>query len=123
VAVADNVRDATRLDGGRGFAVDEVGQVKRHIFVEEHRIHDYQGGFELRRFDSNPDMADAWLRLRGGRHLPEDVALLEHELAESRYWLRHPEALYDEAHAAANRVSNWESQIPAPTYENYADGW
>ena len=38
------------------------------------------------RFDPNPDMAEAWLRLRSGTHVPQDLLLLEHELAEHNYW-------------------------------------
>jgi hypothetical protein len=68
-------------------------------------------------------MADAWLRLRSGRQLPADIALLEHELAESRYYREHPGSTYREAHDAANRVSNWQGQVPAPTREDYMDPW
>lgn len=52
--------------------------------------------------------------------MPEDFRLLEHELAESRYYREHPLADYREAHLAANRVSNWEASIPGPTYEDYS---
>ena len=70
-----------------------------------------------------PDMAEAWLRLRSGHARPEDVALLEHESAEARYYDIHPGATYEQAHAAANEVSNWQNQIPAPTYEDYSKPW
>jgi hypothetical protein len=68
-------------------------------------------------------MAEAWLRLRGGQALPEDVALLEHGLAEAHHYDAHPGATYREAHRAANRVSNWQNRIPEPTYEDYSTSW
>lgn len=122
-AVARSVREVPRATGGRGFRSEDVADVKRHVFVDEHLMKGYDGRIGRRRFDSDPDMAEAWLRLRGGRPLPQDVGLLEHELAELRYWRQNPRALYDEAHQAANRVADWESSVPEPTFENYRAGW
>ena len=51
------------------------------------------------------------MRLRSGHAQPEDIALLEHELAEAHYYDAHPGATYEEAHLAANAVSNWQNQI------------
>jgi hypothetical protein len=121
--VAANVRDVSRPDGSIGFTPEEIEQIRRHIFVEEHPLNDYDGGIVQRRYDASPDMAEAWLRLRRGRQRPEDVALLEHELAESRYYADHPGSTYEEAHAAANGVSNWQNQIPEPTREDYSEPW
>ena len=50
-------------------------------------------------------------------------ALLEHESAEAQYYDTHPGATYEEAHWAANVVSNWQDQIPEPTYEDYSRAW
>jgi hypothetical protein len=123
-SITSHLRDAPRVDGTSGFSVDEIAQIRRHVFFEEHPIQDYDGiTVTLQRYDASPDMAEAWLRLRSGHQRPEDIALLEHELAESRYYQSHPGAIYQEAHAAANQVSNWERQIPEPTYEDYAEGW
>ncbi|MEV1108196.1 WXG100 family type VII secretion target [Micromonospora sp. NPDC049751] len=119
--VARQVADAPRLDGSQGFSREEIEQIRRHIFVDEHPMDDYAGGIIHQRYDPSPPMAEAWLRLRRGGALPEDYALLEHELAELRYYRAHPQAAYREAHLAANQVSNWESSIPRPTYEDYAD--
>ncbi|MEV4754689.1 WXG100 family type VII secretion target [Micromonospora sp. NPDC049559] len=121
--IAANLRDAERLDGSRGFSREEIEQIRQHVFFEEHPLADYDGGVVHQRYDASPDMAEAWLRLRRGRPLPEDVALLEHELAESRYYRDNPGATYQEAHRAANGVSNWERQIPDPTFEDYAEPW
>ncbi|KAB1117616.1 WXG100 family type VII secretion target [Micromonospora aurantiaca] len=119
-AVARNLADAPRLDGTRGFSPAEVEQIRRHIFFEEHPMDDYAGGTIRQRYDPSAPMAEAWLRLRRGDPLPEDLRLLEHELAESRYYLANPRADYREAHLAANRIANWEDSIPGPTYEDYS---
>lgn len=76
-----------------------------------------------RRYDASPDMAEAWLRLRNGRHRREDVILMEHELAEARYYRVYRGATYEQAHAAANQVSNWQNHIPEPTYEDFSEPW
>lgn len=122
--IAESLRTADRLDGSTGFSVNEIERVRQHIFFEEHPLTDYDtGGIVRRRYDPSPDMAEAWLRLRAGRPLPEDVVLLEHELAEARYYDAHPGATYSEAHRAANDVSKWQNQIPEPTYEDFSTPW
>jgi hypothetical protein len=121
--IAGHVNDARRPDGSVGFTATEVEQIRQHIFFEAHPLSDDQGGIVHQRYDPSPDMAEAWLRLRSGRHRPEDIALLEHELAESRYYRDHPGSTYQEAHVAANQVSNWQNQVPEPTYEDYSEPW
>ncbi|BCJ62757.1 WXG100 family type VII secretion target [Micromonospora endophytica] len=118
--IARHTVDSRRLDGSQGFSREEIEQIRRHIFFETHPMDDYAGGVIHQRYDPSAPMAEAWLRLRSGRPLPEDIALLEHELAESLYYRSHPQADYREAHLAANRVSNWERSIPDPTYEDYS---
>ncbi|WP_326563981.1 WXG100 family type VII secretion target [Micromonospora peucetia] len=118
--IARHVADAPRLDGSRGFSPEEIQQIRRHVFFEEHPMDDYAGGIVHQRYDPSAPMAEAWLRLRRGSPLPEDYALLEHELAESKYYRAHPQADYREAHLAANQVSNWEEKVPDPTYEDYS---
>lgn len=118
--IARHVADAPRLDGSRGFSLEEIQQIRRHIFFEEHPMDDYAGGIIRQRYDPSAPMAEAWLRLRRGSPLPEDYVLLEHELAESNYYRTHPQADYREAHSAANRISNWQESIPGPTCEDYS---
>ncbi|WP_203835066.1 hypothetical protein [Winogradskya humida] len=121
--IAANLRATSRLDGSVGFSVQEISRIRKHIFFEEHPLSDYDGGIVHRRYDASPDMAEAWLRLRSGNPRPEDIVLLEHEWAEASYYDAHPGATYEEAHHAANVVSNWQNQIPAPTYEDYSAPW
>jgi hypothetical protein len=121
--IASHLGDVERLDGSTGFSVEEIRRIRDHIFFEEHPLSDYDGGVVHQRYDASPDMAEAWLRLRSGHPLSEDIALLEHEAAEAHYYDAHPGATYEDAHRAANVVSNWQNQIPVPTYEDYSRPW
>ncbi|MEU4448885.1 hypothetical protein AB0K14_31345 [Actinosynnema sp. NPDC050801] len=121
--VAGHVSGVQRADGSTGFSRAEIEQIKNHVFEDLHPLEGQNGGTVMARFDPSPDMAEAWLRLRSGRALPEDVALLEHELAEARYWQQNPNASYKDAHAAANAVSQWETRIPPPSNEDYSKPW
>ncbi|WP_157163350.1 toxin glutamine deamidase domain-containing protein [Nocardia aobensis] len=122
--MVENLAQVPREDGSVGFTEHEIGQVKQHLFEEEHKlsVFDDNGnvvGHENRRFDADPDIAEAWMRLSRGEPLPADIKLLEHELAESNYLREHPDASYREAHAHANTKADWESDIPERTGENY----
>ncbi|GAB2960834.1 hypothetical protein GCM10027280_57060 [Micromonospora polyrhachis] len=111
IAVA--LADAARQDGSRGFRPEEIELVRQHLFLDEHPIDSDDGRRVVpRRYDPHPDIAEAWLRLRTGEYLPADLVLLEHELAEARYFAAHPTASYAEAHAAANHTANWQDRIP-----------
>ncbi|HEX9338179.1 MAG TPA: hypothetical protein VF892_19935 [Pseudonocardiaceae bacterium] len=121
--IASNLRDAPRLDGSTGFSRDEIQAIKNHVFFEEHPLEGDDGGIVSSRFESNPDMAEAWLRLRSDNYQPADLTLLEHESAEHGYWQQNPGAVYWDAHAAANQAANWENSIPEPTNEDYNAPW
>lgn len=121
--LARHLADVSRIDGSQGFSTDEIRQIKEHVFFNEHPLEGPQGRTVMSRFDPSAEIAEAWLRLRSGRALDEDVVLLEHELAESRYWQDNPGATYREAHSAANDVARWETRIPAPTIEDYNNPW
>jgi uncharacterized protein YukE len=122
--IASRLGEVRRIDGSTRFTAQEIEQIRQHVFFDEHPLLDYDTNtVRHARYDASADMAEAWLRLRGGRARPEDVALLEHELAESNYYRDNPGATYSDAHAAANQVSNWQNQIPEPAYESYAEPW
>jgi hypothetical protein len=123
-AIADNLQHSRRLNGSRGFTSAEIRAVRQHLFFDEQLL-DADDGVEPRRalFDPDQDIADAWIRLRTGRQLPEDLVLLEHELAEAEYLRQNSQATYREAHRAANKVANWEHQIPAATREDFNAEW
>jgi hypothetical protein len=124
--IADIARHlgAIERDAGRvGFTAEDVGLVKRHLMVDEHLLDDYQGGTIQRRYDPDPDIAEAWIRLREGRWLDADLVLLEHELAELGYQRLHPEATYRQSHLFANTRYNWEAITPARTGESLDTSW
>jgi hypothetical protein len=121
--VAGNVRDAPRLDGSTGFTLEEIRTAKAQVFYDEHPLEGDDGSIVYSRFDADPDIAEAWLRLRSGNYKPQDLILLEHELAEHNYWEQHPEAVYWDAHGAANSVAFWSADLPKPTYEDYTKPW
>ncbi len=107
-------------------AQKEVRQIRDYVFSDEHQLRDRYG-----RFDADPDMADAWRRLREGKLLQSDIDLLRHELAESNYLQRHPGATYDEAHnAVLDEGFTWEppdwrpgQRVPSvSTHDLLADG-
>ncbi|WP_067695665.1 toxin glutamine deamidase domain-containing protein [Nocardia jejuensis] len=119
-----NLVDVERLDGTTGFSREELGRVKEHLFDEEHLldVFDSDGnvvGHETRRYDSDADIAEAWMRLSRGVPLQADITLLEHELAESAYLRQHPDATYREAHEYADSKANWVDVLPPRTGENY----
>jgi hypothetical protein len=112
-AMAGHLADARRADGGSGFTRAELADVKDHLMRREHPIEDYEGGVELRRFDPDADIAEAWIRLRSGNALPEDHLLLEHELAELKMMRDDPGLSYQQAHRVANERFNWQENMPA----------
>ncbi len=120
--IAQNLANHRRADGST-FTRDDIEQIKNHLFRAIHACVDYDGNIVHQRFDANPDIAEAWIRLRAGRPLPADMVLLEHELAESTYMREHPGATYQEAHAHANESHNWSRDVPPRTGERYDTHW
>ncbi|MCC3779337.1 hypothetical protein [Streptomyces sp. UNOB3_S3] len=118
-AMAGHLQDVPRLDGSRGFSTADIEAIKNHVFFEEHPLATHDGGIVHARYDPNPDMAEAWIRLRSGRHTKADLLLMEHELAEHQYYVDHPGSTYAEAHAAATEIADWASSPEPPTRENY----
>ncbi|RKN32908.1 WXG100-like domain-containing protein [Micromonospora musae] len=116
--IAAHLAEVERPDGTIGYSQAEIARVKQHLMFDEHTLRDYPDGWERRRFDADEDIAEAWIRLREGRHLEPDLVLLEHELAESGYMRVHPDATYPDAHAHAQSLFNWERVAPGRTGED-----
>ncbi|MBD1926934.1 hypothetical protein H6F74_11835 [Trichocoleus sp. FACHB-90] len=74
---ADDVGEIARNTGVPEY---RIRRIKNHLFYREHQLDD-----RARRFDPDPDIADAWERLCRGEYTAEDLALLEHEYFESRF--------------------------------------
>ena len=122
-AVAGNLSNVPRRDGSAGFTLEEIQIIKTHIFVEEHPLTGEHDEIVWSRYAPDADMAEAWLRLRSGNYKPQDLTLLEHELAEHNYYRQHPQGDYSEAHQAANRVAAWQLNRPSATHEDYNKPW
>jgi predicted ABC-type ATPase len=121
--IANNLSTVERPSGKIGFTPKEIGQIKQHLMVEPHLLDNYEEGFVSRRFDADPSIAEAWIRLREGRHVDVDLMLLEHELTESNYLRAHPDATYREAHDYANSSYNWGKVRPERTGEDLETSW
>lgn len=89
--------DVDRIAEFSPYSHKEVTVIKNHLFINDHVLDDRVG-----RFDADPLIANAWVRLDQGSYGPKDLQLLEHELFEARF-----ESLFDTdyrtAHDAANR--------------------
>jgi hypothetical protein len=77
-AIRNSTDDVARIARNTGRTEAEIRQIKNHIFHEQHRL-----SRGVRRFDADPQIAAAWQRLQTGVRNADDLALLEHELAES----------------------------------------
>jgi hypothetical protein len=112
-----------RRPDGSHYTRADIEAVKDHIFYDEHLLEAVDGGHVEGRFEAHPEIAEAWVRLRSGRHTDSDLLLLEHELAEHQYLAAHPEASYAEAHRTANTVADWErSSRPRRSEDYYWEG-
>lgn len=74
---ADDIAEISR---NTGIPEYRVRRIKSHLFEWEHQLDDRFG-----RFDADPDIADAWERLRRGDYTHEDLRLLDHEYFESKF--------------------------------------
>ncbi|MFD4354892.1 hypothetical protein ACFWPX_20215 [Nocardia sp. NPDC058518] len=127
-AMVRALADVERGDGSTGFTRAEIEQVKRHLFIEEHPLTAYDDdgnaiGLVNRRYDADADIAEAWMRMALGTARPDDIVLLEHEVAESNYYRDNPGASYRQAHEFANESFNWESLHPVPRSGENLNNW
>ena len=89
-----------------GFSKREIKRIKNHVFRHKHLMEDDEGNLVSKFFDADEEIADAWFRLKDGSFTDKDIALLKHELAESKF--EKPGQDYHIAHVKANEVSDWE---------------
>ncbi|PHM51885.1 hypothetical protein [Xenorhabdus hominickii] len=57
-----------------------IARIKDHVFFREHEL-----GYGKGRFDADPEMVNAWERLKKGDFVKSDIELLRHEYFESRF--------------------------------------
>ncbi|MEV7972971.1 WXG100 family type VII secretion target [Cellulomonas sp. NPDC089187] len=113
---AEDIYDSLRSDKSLaeniaahiGFDVAEVRSGLNNVLVDFHRLHGGAYGPEIiSRFDADPDIAEAFIRLSNGTPHASDLVLMRHEIAEAAYWQTHPNAHYNEAHAYAQTIADW----------------
>lgn len=89
--------DIEAIAANTPYSPEQVAQIKDHLFLNTHLLDDGR-----RRFDADPQIANAWSRLQQGTHPAGDLQLLAHEYFEARFeGLFHTD--YRTAHEAANR--------------------
>ena len=102
-AIRASTTDVAAIAENTGFKEVNIQNVKDHLFYNEHILDRYVDmGYpaEIGRFHSNPDIADAWMRLQDGTHTAQDIQLLKHEAAEAWY-MKNVAPGYNAAHEAA----------------------
>ena len=88
-----------------------IQKVKNHIFYAEHLLDRYTDigvPAEMRRFDSDLGIVNAWKRLEQGNFTDADLQLLCHEAAEAYLMRKWQDPSYNRAHSRAQQ------RFPAP---------
>ena len=95
--IRDSDTDVAAIARSTGLREWQVARVKDRLFYSLHRLDD-----AYRRFDSDPEIANAWRRMEEGAPTAKDRELMEHELFESHFE-RLFRTDYRTAHLATNR--------------------
>lgn len=112
-----NINDVKAISKVTGIKEENILKVKKHLFYDSYlldRYVDHGIPAEMKRFDSDLAIANAWKRLEQGSFKPEDIQLLKHETAEAWYMKRCGPS-YTIAHNAASL------RFPAPDLEEVFD--
>ena len=97
-----------------GIKPENIQKVKDHIFHEEHLLDRYVDvgvSAEMRRFDSELGIANAWKRLEQRTFTEADRQLLRHEAAEAYLMRKWQAPSYNRAHIRTQK------RFPAPYLE------
>ena len=80
----ENIRidttDISKIAQNTGMPEWKISRIKDHVFSNEHIL---DAG--VKRFDADPEIADAWYRLTNGTYNQNDIDLLNHEYFESKF--------------------------------------
>jgi len=93
--------DISLIAENTGMKRFHIKKIKDHLFYMTHQLDD-----AIRRFDADPEIANAWKRLESGDYTANDITLLKHELVESKYMGMFKKG-YREAHQVAERIYKW----------------
>jgi hypothetical protein len=97
-----------------GIKPTNIQKVKQHLFYAEHLLDRYVHvgvPAEMRRFDSDLGIANAWKRLEQGNETAADRQLLRHEAAEAYLMRKWHDQSYNRAHTRVQK------RFPAPHLE------
>ena len=72
--------DISKIAQNTGMPEWKISKIKKHVFFNEHILDSGK-----KRFDSDPEIADAWYRLTNGTYNKNDISLLNHEYFESKF--------------------------------------
>lgn len=98
--------DVKKVAQNSGFSVEDVKQIRNHVFKEEH---DLGNGYkEL--FAPAADIAHAWQRLEQGNPTEIDKILLGHELTELTLIKKYGYS-QEKAHLEADKLYPWEYKL------------
>lgn len=97
--------DADRIAKASGFSVEDIIDIKRHVFFEKHKLYSGYGYLY-----PDYDIAVAWNRLKSGNPEERDIILLKHERLEAYLEKKYGLTL-SEAHAMAKAEYNWEKAL------------
>ena len=112
-AIRSSKNDIAAISKNTGIKEENIRKVKEHLFHNEHlldRYVEYGIPAEMKVFDSDIAIADAWKRLELGAHTQYDIQLLRHEAAEAWFMKAHGPS-YTNAHNAADKkfpAHDWE---------------
>src|SRR5437870_1038585 len=84
--IRESKSDVAVIARNIGYTNESINKIKAHLFLDRHLLDRYvQQGVPVTfaRFDADSEIAEAWQRLVGGTHTPEDLALLRHEMSEA----------------------------------------
>ena len=72
--------DISKIAQNTGMLEWKISKIKEHVCYTEHIL---DSG--VKRFDTDPEIADAWYRLTNGDYNQNDISLLNHEYFESKF--------------------------------------
>lgn len=113
-AIRQSTTDVETIARNTGIKPENIQKVKDHIFHEAHllgRYVDVGVPAEMRRFDSELGIANAWKRLEQGTFTEADRQLLRHEAAEAYLMRKWQDPSYNRAHTRTQK------RFPAPYLE------
>ena len=102
-----DIADISKIAQNTGMPEWKIRKIKDHVFFNEHILDD-----GIRRFDADPEIADAWYRLKEGIYSQSDIDLLNHEYFESKF-----ESFYKTYYRTAHEKTIESARIWDPTKE------